>query len=75
MRPKLPGPLRDRVCSRVVVTLKSGESFAGVLFEADGGALVLRDAAAVGAGENGSDATVDGELLVLLADLAYLQCP
>lgn len=75
MRPKLPRAVQDRICSRVVVTLKTGEAFAGVLFEADGGALVLRDSAAIGAGENRTDLPLDGELLVLLADVAFIQRP
>lgn len=72
---RLPRPVRDRICQRVIVTLKTGEAFEGVLFEADGGALVLRDTAAIGAGENRSDLPIDGELLVLLADVAYIQRP
>ena len=75
MRSKLPRPLQDRICSRVVVTLKTGDSFSGVLFEADGGALVLRDSVAVGVGENRTDLPLDGELLVLLADVAFMQKP
>lgn len=75
MKARLPAPLRDRICSRVVVSLKSGDAFAGVLFEADGGAMVLRDAAAIGAGENRADLPLDGELLVLVADVAYIQVP
>lgn len=75
MRSKLPAPVRDRICSRVVITLKSGEAFAGVLFEADGGAVVLRDTSAIGAGENRADLPLDGELLILTADVAYIQKP
>lgn len=75
MRFKLPRPVQDRICSRVIVTLKTGESFAGVLFEADGGALVLRDTSVIGAGENRSDLPLDGELLVLLPDVAFMQRP
>lgn len=75
MRSKLPRPVADRICSRVVVTLKSGDAFSGVLFEADGGALVLRDAAALGAGQEGVNVPLDGELLMLLADVLYLQRP
>lgn len=75
MRQKLPRPVADRICSRVIVTLKTGESFSGVLFEADGGALVLRDCSAIGVGENRTDLMVDGELLLLLPDVAYIQRP
>lgn len=58
-----------------MVTLKSGDSFDGVLYSADTSALVLRQAAAVGAGENKTDLPLDGELLVLLADVAFIQRP
>jgi len=58
-----------------VVTTKSGESFDGILYSADRSALVLRQAAAVGAGENKTDLPLDGELILLLADVAWLQRP
>lgn len=67
--------LRSRRRRRVLVTLKSGESFAGVLAEADAAAVVLREAVAVAAGPRGDDAVVDGELLVLTPDVAYVQFP
>ena len=58
-----------------MVTTKSGESFDGILYSADNSALVLRQAAAVGAGENKTDLPLDGELILLLADVAWLQRP
>ena len=67
--------VRARTRSRVVVTLKSGASFEGVLFAADRGAWVLRDAHALGAGDHGANVPVDGELLVLVADIEYAQKP
>lgn len=67
--------LRNRWRERVVVTLKSGESFMGVLWSNDSRALVIRQASAVGAGENRSDLPLDGEVIVLLADVAFLQRP
>lgn len=67
--------LRNRWRDRVVVTTKTGESFAGVLWSNDNKALVLRSAAALGAGENRTDLPLDGEVIVLLADVAYLQRP
>ena len=39
--------LRKRLLSRVVVTLKSGDSFEGVLYELDSRAWFLRDASAM----------------------------
>lgn len=67
--------LRSRFRERVLVTTHDGASFAGVLFEADDKALVLRDAEAVGAGENKANLPLDGEILVLMWDVAYIQRP
>ncbi len=69
------GILRSRLRSRVVVTLKSGASFDGVLFDADTRAWVLRNATALGAGAAGAPLSLDGELLLLAADIAYAQRP
>ena len=65
--------LSSRMRERVVVTCKDGASFVGLLFESDARSLVLRDASAVGAGENRTDLPLDGELVLLLADVSYLQ--
>lgn len=67
--------LRSRLRQRVLVTLKGGEGFDGVLFDADNHALVLRNASAVGMGERKTDLPVDGEVLILLADVAFVQRP
>lgn len=67
----LTGRLRDRV----LVTIKTGETFDGILYSHDDKALVLRQAAAVGAGENKTDLPLDGEILVLLPDVAWIQRP
>ena len=65
--------LATRLRERVVVNAKSGDAFAGILFSIDKTALVLRAAEAVGAGENGTNLPVDGELILLLADVAWIQ--
>ena len=67
--------LRDRLRQRVIVTCKNDESFAGVLFEADDRSLVLREPVALGARDDRSHVPLDGEMLILLADVAYLQRP
>lgn len=67
--------INSRLRDRVVVTLKAGESFAGVLYSHDNKALVLRAVEALGAGERGTNLPLDGELIVLLADVAYIQKP
>lgn len=65
----LPG----RVHQQVILTLKSGDGYRGVLFEVDRHAVVLRNAEALN--PDGSRLVVDGELIVLRADVAYLQRP
>ncbi len=63
--------IQSRVRRRVILTLKNGSSFRGVLFEADRDAFVLRDVEHLVVREGPSP--VDGELLVLAADVLYLQ--
>ena len=58
---------------RAIVTLKSGESFAGVVFDVDREMVLLRNAELLTAGERA--VPVDGEVLILRADVAYLQFP
>lgn len=65
----LPG----RVHQAVIVTLKSGDGYRGVLFESDRYAMVLRNAEALN--PDGTRVMVDGEFIVLRADIAYLQRP
>lgn len=67
--------LRTRLRERVIVTTKTGESFGGILYSADDKAVVLRETAALGAGERSTDLPLDGEIIVLLADVAYIQRP
>lgn len=67
--------LRSRLRRRVIVTLKDQSAFSGVLFEVDSEALLLREAAQLDAGPKREPVGVDGELLILRADLAYLQIP
>jgi small nuclear ribonucleoprotein (snRNP)-like protein len=67
--------LSGRLRERVIVTCKTGDSFGGVLYSHDDKALVLRDTQALGAGERSTDLPLDGELIVLLPDVAYIQRP
>lgn len=73
LRAKHPAPLApERIIEKhvrrvVVVSLKSGESFRGALEEADDTAVLLVNAV----GDNGKP--VDGALLVLRNDIAYVQ--
>lgn len=66
--------IREHLRHRVIVTLKSGEGFGGVLFSADSEAVVMRDATLLsGDGTDRVAQPVDGELMVLRSDIAYLQ--
>ena len=65
--------IRQHLRHSVLLTLKTGETFRGVLFAADSEAIVLRNVAAVGVTEDRSHLSVDGELLFLRADIAYMQ--
>lgn len=67
--------LRMRLRHRCIVTLKTGDAFAGVLYDADSEALVLREAEALGAGERRTNLVVDGEVLILRGDVSYVQLP
>lgn len=67
--------LRERFCDKVVVTLKSGSAFSGVLFKADERALILRDTQALGVAPSGDHVAVDGELILFRTDIDFLQRP
>lgn len=67
--------LTSRFRDQVVVTTKEGAVFSGILYSADDKALVLRQANAVAAAEDRTDVPLDGELIVLLADVAWIQRP
>lgn len=70
-----PSPLRSRSRSRVLVTLKTGAAFDGVLFESDRRLWVLRSAQAIGAGDRDTNVPVDGEVLIFTADIEFVQKP
>lgn len=65
-----PRALEHRARRTAVVTCKSGAVFRGVLYQSDRQAVVLRNAETLA-----GDATVvvDGEALVLTADIDYIQ--
>jgi hypothetical protein len=77
MRPPAPRDrlLRERLCDKVVVTLKTGAAFGGVLFEADDRVVILRTAHALEVARPGDNVVVDGELVLFRSDIEYLQRP
>lgn len=66
--------VRRRMRDTVVVTMKTGASFRGVLFEADGRSIVLRNAEALTMSDERT-IPVDGEVLLARADVEFLQRP
>jgi hypothetical protein len=67
--------LRGALKERVLVTLKSGEGFDGVLLRVDRRSWELVNATAIGAGERGADVPVNGSLIVPAENVAYAQKP
>ena len=67
--------LRDAMRERVIVTLKSGEAFDGVLMAADERAWELVNAKALGVGDRGVDVPVDGSVILPSDNVAYCQRP
>lgn len=65
-----PTILPERHDKQVVVTLKSELAFSGVLWQSDGESFVLRNAEALAGGDA---MPVDGELVLLRGDVAYMQ--
>jgi hypothetical protein len=65
--------LRRTVRERLIVTLKTGEAFDGVLLCADERTWELVTAKALGVGERGADVPVDGSLLIPAGNVAYSQ--
>lgn len=69
-----PSALSRREREQIVVTMKTGETFSGVLWEETEREIILRGAAGVSM-DRGNDIGIDGELLVFVSDIAYVQKP
>lgn len=67
--------LKDRLRSRMIVTLKSGDTFDGVLWSQDREVWVLRNATALQAGPRGANVGLDGEVLLFVSEINYVQRP
>ena len=65
--------LASRLRDRVIVTCKDATIFGGLLYSHDDRALVLRHSEVVGAGDNSTNIPLDGEIIVLMADVSYIQ--
>lgn len=64
--------LRKRLRKNVIATMKDGSSFRGVLFEADRVAFVFRNVEHLDV-KTSRATPIDGELLVLAGDIAFVQ--
>lgn len=67
------GELHARAKRAVVVTLVTGETFTGVLYASDRDCLILRNAEAIGFGNDPRNVPVEGEAVLLRSNVAYLQ--
>jgi len=65
---------RQRLRKSVIVTLKSGTAFRGILFTVDPELLVLRKADAIERGTE-TPVSVDGEVLIFRTDVDFMQFP
>lgn len=65
--------LRGQIKSRYLVTIDTGETFEGVLLDADSDHLVLADSDAIS--PNGDRLKVDGQLWLPRQNISYLQLP
>lgn len=64
--------LRTHLRKAVLVELKSGQTFRGVLFDADRDCFILRNAQVI---DGQQSVPVDGEVLILRPDVAFVQYP
>lgn len=73
MRARRSRIISERISEKVIVTLKHGAAFEGVLWDADDKVWVLRNTEAIGAARGGGALPLDGELLVLSGDILHVQ--
>jgi small nuclear ribonucleoprotein (snRNP)-like protein len=66
--------VRSRLRDDLIVTMRSGEAFRGVLVEADARSLVLRNAKAL-TDSSPRPVPVDGELILDREQVDYMQRP
>lgn len=67
--------MRLRHRRTVIVTLRSGHAFRGVLFDSDLTALVLRNAEALPGPPAPASVLVDGEVIILSSEVEFIQRP
>lgn len=65
--------LKSRLRRRVLVSTKTGDAFRGIWFDGDREAIVLRDAEHIQPNTDKQFVPADGEIVILMADVAYMQ--
>ncbi len=65
--------LRSRLRQNVLVTCKSHDAFQGVFYEGDNQAIVLTSASQVDPQSEQKYIPANGEIVILVADIAYIQ--
>lgn len=65
--------LKQRVRRQVLLTLKTGDAFKGIFYEGDSQAVVLRSAELADPRSDIQWVAAGGEVVVLVADVAYMQ--
>lgn len=65
--------LRNRTSCVFIVTMKTGQAYRGVLFDHDTRCLILRNTDALDG--QGGPIPVDGELLLMWDDVAFMNRP
>jgi small nuclear ribonucleoprotein (snRNP)-like protein len=65
--------LRNRLRRQVLISTKSGATFRGVFFESDSQAVVLRAAAELDPRSDAKTIPADGEIVILVAEISYMQ--
>lgn len=71
--PEPVSPIEQRMREHMIVTLKSGDSFGGILWAADAKVWVLREAIAIGASSSQPNVGVDGEVVLPADNVAFAQ--
>jgi small nuclear ribonucleoprotein (snRNP)-like protein len=73
VRAKRSRILSERISEKVIITLKDGTAFEGVLWDADDRLWVLRNSEAIGAAKGGGSLPLDGEVIVLSGEILHVQ--
>jgi len=58
----------------VIINLKSGSAFKGLIYKVDGGFMIIKDSALLSdRGQHMGEKRIDGELVLLLSEVDFVQ--